>query len=175
MSRSLALAVAAVSASAAAMALARGRCTRLGSWRGVVHCDDGRQPQSVPNSAAKQRQLASFSSPSFQGTPVAATLLMHQASRPFEEHFRDVLEMSPVFVLPDALPDADSYAKNYAQRQQEQSEKETTVDGSELSSNEFGYVETGAFMGSWATGVEVKVPVFEKLSANEDARYDIDR
>ncbi|ORY49860.1 hypothetical protein BCR33DRAFT_649159, partial [Rhizoclosmatium globosum] len=76
-------------------------------------------------------------SPIFQGTPVAATLLMHQAAKIFDKQFDSLLEMSAVF---------------------------------SRMIKEFGYSESGGFLGTWATGVEVIVPVFEKLSETEEAR-----
>ncbi|KAJ3078302.1 hypothetical protein HDU99_000656, partial [Rhizoclosmatium hyalinum] len=101
-----------------------------------------------------------YSSPIFQGTPVAATLLMHQAAKIFDKQFDSLLEMSAVFVLPENVPDRGAYSKNASDQENEESRM----------IKEFGYSESGGFLGTWATGVEVIVPVFEKLSETEEAR-----
>ncbi|KAJ3021445.1 UNVERIFIED_CONTAM: hypothetical protein HDU68_009620 [Siphonaria sp. JEL0065] len=136
-----------------------------------IHCDVIPQPTPPPLSpnqlSEKERERRDaiaaakrYSSPIFQGTPVAATLLMHQAVKIFDPQFNDLLEMSPVFVLPENVPDRGAYSNGNAPDDSDESDMV----------KEFGYNETGGFLGSWASGVEVKVPVFEKLTQTEESR-----
>ncbi|KAI9342615.1 hypothetical protein BDR26DRAFT_859256 [Obelidium mucronatum] len=138
--------------------------------RRIIHCDVQQQQQQKPAANPKERKATlsaskTYSSPLFQGTPVAATLLMHQAGKLFDRQFQDLLEMSPVFVLPENLPDRGAYSNGNADLGPEEEE----VEGKKMM-QEFAYEETGGFLGTWASGVEVKVPVFEKLSQTEESR-----
>ncbi|KAJ3065644.1 hypothetical protein HDU98_010969 [Podochytrium sp. JEL0797] len=138
----------------------------------LLHCDapppspnqeHTRAKQQTQAQLDKQRALAAarrFSSPIFQGTPVAATLLMHQAVKLFDAQFSSLLEMSAIFVLPEDVPDRGAYSNGMADEEDEES----------LMREEFAYKESGGFFGSWASGVEVTVPVFEKLSETEESR-----
>ncbi|KAJ3095809.1 hypothetical protein HK100_005727 [Physocladia obscura] len=132
--------------------------------------------ESKPNATTSQTSATDisrrFSSPIFQGIPVAATLLMHQAAKIFDAQFAGILEMSPVFLLPEFVPPSDIYAKSFAERAVESALASSTRATNEVASveNEFGYQESGGFFGSWATAVEVKVPVFEKLPEEEESR-----
>ncbi|KAJ3229786.1 hypothetical protein HDU78_008826, partial [Chytriomyces hyalinus] len=134
--------------------------------RRTISCnvEPSQQPQpQQPQKKATISTLKNYSSPAFQGTPVAATLLMHQAVKLFDKQFDGLLEMSPVFVLPEDMPAPESYSKG-ASGDYDEEDDPTAVH------KQFSYSESGAFFGGWASECAVKVPVFEKLDDQEEAR-----
>ncbi|TPX74716.1 hypothetical protein CcCBS67573_g04027 [Chytriomyces confervae] len=134
--------------------------------RRTISCnvEPSQQPRpQQPQKKATISTLKNYSSPAFQGTPVAATLLMHQAVKLFEKQFDGLLEMSPVFVLPEDMPAPESYSKG-ASGDYDEEDDPTAVH------KQFSYSESGGFFGGWASECAVKVPVFEKLDDQEEAR-----
>ncbi|KAI8620535.1 hypothetical protein BC830DRAFT_1098725 [Chytriomyces sp. MP71] len=126
----------------------------------TLRCDSQQQRNQQRATISSMRN---FSSPAFQGTPVAATLLMHQAVKIFDKQFDGLLEMSPVFVLPEDMPSPESYSKGTS------GDTETEDDPTAVH-KQFSYTESGGLLGSWASACTVKVPVFEKLDEQEEAR-----
>ncbi|KAJ3412968.1 hypothetical protein HDV05_008683 [Chytridiales sp. JEL 0842] len=94
-------------------------------------------------------------SPTYNGVPVAASFLMHQAHPHFEKQFPG-LEMSAVFISRD--PKFRPLKRDGTQDERKEEEWE----------REYVYVEKG--LSFWPTGAHVEVPIFERLSEVEEAR-----
>ncbi|KAJ1566468.1 hypothetical protein HK096_001349, partial [Nowakowskiella sp. JEL0078] len=146
----------------------------IGSTRSVTQCTSADRSMLRPRTRLLAASILSLSSsaillaqtseldcsPTFNGVPVAATFLMHQAMPLFDTQFPG-LEISPVFVKP-----------SITSRNQKSTTWLTDNETSEDIESHFEYSEDGGAVTAalYPTSCETVVPVFERLAQVEEAR-----